>query len=288
VRGLRTIDVARVFDDAGRFAPEFVEGTEKEIEADTVVLAIGQVADLSFLGEGHGLEISPRSTIVVDPETFATSNPAVFAGGDVAFGPRIAIQAVAEGRRAAKGIDTFLTGRGDEPVPMTIRVFDTFGYDHPFARGDYEAIPRGRVSLVAPERREFRTPVELPYEADRARLEGSRCLRCWINTVIDSSALTGSECIQCAGCVDVCPTDCFDLITLVRIATAESAGLHLPDGSPFVALEDARTGAALIKDETACIRCGLCARRCPVQCITMRGFYRRDEERVMEPAEARI
>jgi len=288
VRGLKTIDVARVFDADGRFSPEFLDGTEKEVEGDTVVLAIGQVADLSFLGDDHGLLVTPQNTIVVDRETLVSSDPAVFAGGDVAFGPRIAIEAVAEGRRAAKGIDTLLTGREDEPVAMTIRVFDTYGYDHPFARGDYEVVPRGRVPMVAPERREFRAPVELPYEEEQARLEGSRCLRCWINTVIDSSALTGSECIQCAGCVDVCPTECFDLITLVRIAREESNELHLPDGSPFVALEDTRTGAALIKDETACIRCGLCARRCPVQCITMRGFYRKDEERVMRPAEVKV
>jgi len=287
-RGLRTIDVSRVFNEDGRFAPEFIDGTEKDHEADTVVLAIGQVADLSFLGDDHGLELTPQSTIVVDRETLVSSNPAIFAGGDVAFGPRIAIEAVAEGRRAAKGIDTFLTGRSDEPAEMSIRVFDTYGYDHPFARGDYEVVPRGRVPMVSPERRQFKSPVELPYEVEQAKLEGSRCLRCWINTVIDSNALTGSECIQCAGCVDVCPTECFDLITLVRIARAESGGLHLPDGSPFTALEDTRTGAALIKDETACIRCGLCARRCPVQCITMRGFYRKDEERVMRPAEVKV
>jgi NADPH-dependent glutamate synthase beta subunit-like oxidoreductase len=289
-RALRTIDVSRVFDEEGRFAPEFVEGTEQEIEADTVVLAIGQVADLSFLGEDPGLEVTPQSTISVARETLASSNPKVFAGGDVAFGPRIAIEAVAEGRRAAKAIDTRITGREDEPGAYRVRILDTFGYDHPFARGDYEAVPRGRMPTVPAERRTFKEPVELPYEEEQARLEGSRCLRCWINTVIDSRALDGAECIQCAGCVDVCPTDCFDLVTLARIAS-ESDGpepLRLPDGSPFRPLLDLDTGAALLKDETACIRCGLCARRCPVQCITMRGFYREEEAEVMRTAEATV
>ena len=118
----------------------------------------------------------------------------------------------------------------------------------------------------------------------------NRCLRCWINTVVDSRALDGTECIQCAGCVDVCPMDCFDLVSLARIVKAKDGPepLRLPDGSPFVPLIDTETGAALLKDETACIRCGLCARRCPVQCITMRGFYRTDEMPVIDPAEIRV
>jgi len=84
--GIETLDVTRVFDD-------------------TVILAVGQVADLSFLGDDHGLEITPQNTLSVERETLATSARDVFAGGDVAFGPRIAIEAVADGRRAARAID---------------------------------------------------------------------------------------------------------------------------------------------------------------------------------------
>jgi NAD-dependent dihydropyrimidine dehydrogenase PreA subunit len=62
----------------------------------------------------------------------------------------------------------------------------------------------------------------------------------------------------------------------------------MPDGSPFRPLVTAETGAALVKDETACIRCGLCARRCPVQCITMRGFYPASEAAIMRGAEVAV
>ncbi|MFQ5654386.1 MAG: FAD-dependent oxidoreductase [Planctomycetota bacterium] len=287
VRALQTLDVARVFDEAGRFSPELIPDTEKEIPADTVILAVGQVADLSFLGEEHGVDLTPRSTIRVDRRTLATSRPGIYAGGDVAFGPRIAIEAIADGRRAARSIDTHITGRLDAPITTVIRVFDTFGYDHPFARGDYEMVPRGRVPVRTVERRTLREPVELGYEEEQARLEGSRCLRCWINTVVDSSRLEGTECIQCGGCADVCPVDCFDLISISRIARGggEETPLRLPDGTPFMPLIATETGAALIKDETACIRCGLCARRCPVECITMQGFYREDEAELMRAAE---
>ena len=273
VRALQTLDVARVFDEQGRFAPEYAEGSEAEIPCDTVIFAVGQIADLSFLGEDHGLEVTPRNTIAVDRETLASSEPDVFAGGDVAFGPRIVIEAVAEGRRAARSIDTRITGRTDAEPQVKLHVLDTHGYEHPFAVGDYEEAQRGRIPTRAVEERGKAQQVELGYEAAEARAEGARCLHCWINTVFDSRSMRGSECIQCGGCVDVCPIDCIDLVSIRRVNT--DTDLRLPDGGPLVGF--GRTGAALIKDESACIRCGLCARRCPVGCISMVGAYRDDE-----------
>jgi NADPH-dependent glutamate synthase beta subunit-like oxidoreductase/ferredoxin len=285
VRALQTLDVARVFDDQGRFAPQTVEGSEREIPCDTVILAIGQIADLSFLGPDHGLQTTPQQTIVVDKETLATSVPGVFAGGDVAFGPRIIISAVADGRRAAKSIDTLLTGRVDAPIVHRLRVFDTFGYSHPFAAGDYEKIPRRRTPVLPIERRQPREEVEQPLTLDEARAEGARCLHCWVNTVFDSSAVQGSECIQCGGCVDVCPEACIDLVAITRAAGTVPADVLLPNGAPAELFLGAN-GALLIKDETACIRCGLCARRCPAGVITMQAFYRLSEAPLMRMADA--
>lgn len=269
VRALRTIDVARVFDDAGRFAPEFVPGSEKEIGCDTVVLAVGQMADLSFLGDDHGLQLSPQGLVTVDAATLATNRAGVFAGGDIAFGPRIVIAAVADGRRAARAIDTHLTGRRDEPVRWRLRVFPTFGYEHPFARGDYETVPRAELPTIPVERRARAAEVERVLDDAEARGEGARCLHCWVNTVFDSQAINGSECIQCGGCVDVCPEQCIDLVALRRM----SAG---------------KPGALLLKDETACIRCGLCARRCPTGVITMQALYRENEAPLMRLADKEL
>lgn len=281
VRALQTVDVARVFDPQGRFAPEFVPDSEQEIACDTVILAVGQVADLGFLGDDHGLALTPQQTVAVDSH-LASSVPGVYAGGDIAFGPRILISAVADGRRAAKSIDTFLTGRVDPPPQYTVRVFPTFGYDHPFARGDYERVPRRRVPVLPIERRQAREEVELPLSEAEARAEGSRCLHCWVNTIFDSSAVRGSECIQCGGCADVCPEQCIELTAVVRVAEASAeATAILPNGAP-AAIVQAPNGALLLKDETACIRCGLCARRCPTACITMQAVYRSDEAAVMQ------
>ncbi len=285
VTALETLDVARVFDEQGKFSPQFVEGSEKQISCDTLILAIGQIADLSFLGADHGLKTTPQQTVVVDAETLATSAAGVYAGGDVAFGPRIIISAVADGRRAAKSIDTYLTGRGDLPVEYRVRVFPTFGYDHPFARGDYETITRRRVPVLPIERRQPREEVELCLSEIEAQTEGKRCLHCWVNTIFDSSRMQGTECIQCGGCVDVCPEECIDLVSLARVSARSTEALALlPNGEPATVF-DGGGGAALIKDETRCIRCGLCARRCPASVISMLALYRADEADVMALAD---
>ena len=285
VVALQTRDVARVFDESGRFSPEFVEGSEAEIRCDTVIFAVGQIADLSFLGEDHGLEVTPRNTVVVDRETMQTSKAHVFAGGDVAFGPRIVIEAVADGRRAAKGIDTLITGRKDDAHDVHVRIFDTFGYDHPFARGDYERLDRRALPVINVARREAGVEVEEVMTAEQAQHEGARCLHCWINTVFDSRSMSGSECIQCGGCVDVCPVDCIDLSS-IRAEVPEGGPLRTCDGKPIALARGVDAPAmALIKDETMCIRCGLCARKCPVGCISMQGFYRPDETRLLDLCE---
>lgn len=282
VAAVRTLDVARVFDEEGRFAPQMEEGTERVHPFDTVILAIGQVADLSFLGEDHGLEVTTRSTLVVDPETMETSVPGVYCGGDVAYGPRIAIMAVADGRRAALGIDSQLTGRSSEPPRVVIKKFETYGYDHPFAVGDYEKVTRGRIATREVRDRMSGVQVEIGYDDAEARREAARCLRCWVNTVFDSDAMKGSQCIQCGGCVDVCPSACIDLVHLEHVrGTGEAGRWLLPDGTDSAP----EAGASLVKTEEACIRCGLCARRCPTACVTMQAYYLEDEMEFVQKAE---
>jgi NAD-dependent dihydropyrimidine dehydrogenase PreA subunit len=90
--------------------------------------------------------------------------------------------------------------------------------------------------------------------------------------------MNGSECIQCGGCVDVCPEQCIDLVALRRLSS--DGQLRLPDGRAF-AFTGSQPGAALLKNETACIRCGLCARRCPAGTITMQAVYREPEAPLM-------
>jgi NADPH-dependent glutamate synthase beta subunit-like oxidoreductase/NAD-dependent dihydropyrimidine dehydrogenase PreA subunit len=98
-------------DASGRRRPVPVEGSEYVIDAETIVPALSQGVDLSFLKEGHDLEISRWNTFEIDEETGATNVPGVFAGGDIVTGPDIAIRAVAGGKRAAEGIHEYLRSK---------------------------------------------------------------------------------------------------------------------------------------------------------------------------------
>ncbi|MFQ6091035.1 MAG: FAD-dependent oxidoreductase, partial [Candidatus Bipolaricaulia bacterium] len=99
-------------DETGRRRPVPIAGSEFSVEADTVIVAIGQKSDLSFVAEGSPLELAEGGRIKVDPATGETSVPQIFAGGDVVTGPQTVIHAIAAGRRAAWGIDLRLSGKG--------------------------------------------------------------------------------------------------------------------------------------------------------------------------------
>ncbi len=244
VSGLETIDVASVFDDQGRFSPTFVAGTERVVSASTVILAVGQTTDLGFLGD-VALTTTTAGTVQID-ETMRTSNPRVWAGGDVAHGPRLLIDAVADGRRAAASIDAVLAGRDPAPEPLVTAIELTTRRGFRRLDSAYDAIARVEMPTTATDRRIGFAEVEVGYDEDDATREALRCLRCFDNVVLDST-----KCILCGLCVDVCPPNC---ITIVR---ADRIGVGGEEQS------------ALLLDEDACIRCGLCVNRCPPSALSM-------------------
>jgi len=259
VRGVVFQRCTRVFDEAGRFAPQFDESDLTTLEADTVIWSIGQRPDLSFLAEADDVEMTERGMPRCDPETLRTTASDVFLAGDIAYGPRLLIDAVASGKQVARHVHEALRGERlvEETELVQIELPD-------YAREpDYEKLPRTRIpSLSAQERkRSQQTIVELGYDEPQAVCEGCRCLDCGVNTIFDSE-----KCILCGGCADVCPEVCLELVSLDRLG----------GGSPLdETLARCLDGAmpsefsAIIKDETKCIRCALCAERCPVGAITM-------------------
>ncbi|MBD3868737.1 MAG: FAD-dependent oxidoreductase [Acidobacteria bacterium] len=265
VVGLETIQCSAVFDGKGRFNPSFVPGTELAMAADSVILAIGQTCDLSFIRPEDGIELTARGTIAVNTETLATSAPGIYSGGDVAFGPRLAINAVADGRRAASSIHSYLQGSlaPHRSVEVVLRPLDGYNRER-----DFEGIPRVDPPTLPTGRRVGIAEVEQGYSEKDAREQASRCLRCWVNTVFHQDADEGTECILCGGCADVCPESCIEFAPVSDIAIA--AGLGPEIDSEFG--EDSDGGVALIKDETICIRCGLCALRCPPGTIRMEAY----------------
>ena len=105
VRGVRFTRVLRVFDEQGRFSPQYDESETTERSADTVLLSVGQRPDLSFIdAERDGVELSARGLPVVDPQTLETTAPGVFAAGDVVRGAGLMIEAIAEGKKVARSV----------------------------------------------------------------------------------------------------------------------------------------------------------------------------------------
>jgi len=272
VTGIETLECSSVFDPDGRFNPKIEQGTELAMAADTVILAIGQESDLSFLTPEDGVAVTRRGTIQVDPDTLSTTAPGIYAGGDVAFGPRIAITAVADGKRAARSIHASLRGTEIPRERLEVVIEPLPGFTRPF---DYEGIPRHRPPVLPIERRIGIAEIEECFPESVARQEASRCLRCWINTIFREDPERGTECILCGGCADVCPEDCIELVPLAEIAAdsglRDAAVAELGEAASALFAEEVR-GTALLKDETVCIRCGLCAARCPAGTITMERF----------------
>ena len=318
VVALETLDTKWVFDQNKRFNPAFYEGSERELECDTVIMAVGQAPRLDFLKPDDGVDLSPRGLIAVNPQTLMTSANGIFAGGDCVFGPRLIIDSVADGKRAAVGIDEFVRthqwreavagadGREDtDGPPLSIgsvaqgsRAADSIsglmaGEGHPEPLIEIEvmkrySMPLDLLDLARPpipmlplERRTGVTEVEVGYDAQSAMEEAQRCLHCWVNTVFEGTPEDGSMCILCGGCVDVCPENCLQLVALDRIQFEPETVERIREHQELFGVEldevaadelGVVTGSAMLKDETRCIRCGLCAARCPVGTITMESY----------------
>ncbi len=280
VAGLEVIRCTRVFDENRRFSPLFEEGTERVIECDTVIITVGQAADLSFIQEEDGIEFVRPGVMKVNLENYKTNVPGIFATGDVAYGPKLLITAIAAGQKVAQSIDEYLRGVRIEvkkkgimrPVatPKTYRMPDY-----------YDLFPREEPPAVEPDlRRHDTTLVEIGYDEEEARTQGIRCLKCHINTIFD-----GDLCILCGGCVDVCPTFCLKMVPINQIDGDEYLK-QVVEARYKISWEElinsdastvAQMGTAMIKDEDRCIRCGHCARRCPTGAITMEYFEYMEE-----------
>jgi len=276
VVALEALKTKWVFDQNKRFNPAFYEGSETQLECDTIIMAIGQAPKLDFLKPEDNVELSPRGLIAVNPQTLMTSANGIFAGGDCVFGPRLIIDSVADGKRAAVGIDEFLRGQ-KHPEPV-VEVEILKRHRMPLELLD---LTRPPIPMLPLERRTGVTEVEIGYDAESAMAEAQRCLHCWVNTVFEGSPEDGSMCILCGGCVDVCPENCLQLVSLNRIQFEPDAIQQIRDHEELFGVEldevtadelGVISGSAMLKDETRCIRCGLCAARCPVGTITMESY----------------
>jgi len=163
-------------DDSGRRRPVPIPGSEFNVDTDTVIVAVGQAPDLAFL-DGSGVEIARDGTIPANPDTMVTNLPKVFVGGDVQTGPATVIQAVAAGKKAALGINSWLTGGGTLVSPEDERVVK------------YEDL---NVNYFKHEPRQELATAELEALKSTAIAEAQRCFYC-------------GSCNECNTCWFLCP-----------------------------------------------------------------------------------
>jgi NADPH-dependent glutamate synthase beta subunit-like oxidoreductase len=263
VSGVLFYKVISIFDENNRFNPKYDSKDKIVIDADTVLFAVGQFSDISFIDfKRDNIEINEKGIIKCDKDTLMTTAENVFLAGDLALGPGLMIDAIASGKKAARSIYKNITGQRIEGQRIEYHTpIENYNREQ-----GYEKIRRQifKTTKILDRIFDHEIIVEKGFSQGQARIEGSRCFDCGINTIFD-----GNKCILCGGCADVCPELCLKLVNTYELTGDESF-----DSLLNILKEKKRTDklSAIIKDEEKCIRCALCVARCPVSAITMEQY----------------
>lgn len=246
-------------------------GEEVVIPCDEVLIAVGQENAFPWIERDAGIAFDEHGLPVLDKQSFQSSLPQVFFGGDAAFGPKNIITAVAHGHEAAVSIDRLLHGEDlrRRPAPHVNLVSQKMGI-HEWSYDNAVSLDlRGKVPWAAAEKAlaSIKVEVELGFDAKAALKEAQRCLNCDVQTVFAPKL-----CIECDACVDICPMDCIsftedgdDLRGRLRAPALNlMQDLYVEGGL--------KTGRVMAKDEDVCLHCGLCAERCPTGAWDMQKF----------------
>ncbi|MCF8011317.1 MAG: FAD-dependent oxidoreductase [Clostridiales bacterium] len=233
ISGLHIHKVTRVFDEEGKFSPQFDSSNLEFIPGDNVIMSVGQAASLDFVKDT--LQLDSRGNVQINKQTLDTGVSGVFACGEVAEGPGPAISAVASGRRAAENVEAYLNSKY---VQITQGKFEVLDKIKPQLAERIVVQHRLQLSQTEPEERKNNLqPFEKGYTEEEALQEASRCLRCGMGAEVDLT-----KCIACLTCMRVCPY-----------------GVAAVDSEAFIPSD-------------ICQACGLCAASCPRQAITIRAF----------------
>jgi len=179
VDGMEFVRSMTVFDEEGRSHLNIDEESTQVVEAETVIISVGQAPDISFLSEDSQLERALWGSLEVNENSLATNIGGIFAGGDFTTGPSTVIKAIASGRRAAIAINKYLqgdSGRIEIPDEKSSMMEDA---GLALEEETSEEKPRVQVELERSEERvgDFRE-VEKGFSEEEAHNEAMRCLRC--------------------------------------------------------------------------------------------------------------
>ncbi len=252
IKGLGIVECTCVFDDQGRFNPEFNKESQDMLEGDIVIFAIGQGGDAGPLrGE---VDIDERGRVVYNNRTMMTSRRGVFGCGEMFTGPGTAVQSMANGRLAAQAISCYIEGvpfdsASVEEVPE-LEKLDTSVAE------EIDRVERNPIPMMTPEERarHFKQ-AELGYDPLTATCEARRCLTC-----AAGAQRIDELCVNCLSCVRICPYD-------VPVINEE--------------------GTVTIRNEQ-CQACGLCLGVCPVYAIKFRSSYVDEAAEAIEPAVKKL
>jgi len=269
-----TFEIVRaVYDAKGKRTLVPTGEPDVLVPCDEVLVAVGQENAFPWIERDCGIEFDKWGLPVLGEGTFQSTLPNVFFGGDAAYGPKNIITAVAHGHEAAVSIDRLLNGEdvSRRPAPMTNLMSQKMGIHEWIYRNAVSNDVRFKVPWTQAETAlaNIKIEVELGFDAATAFKEASRCLNCDVQTVF-----TRATCIECDGCVDICPMDC-----ITFTVNGEEADLRTRLKAPSTNLtqdlyvsDELKTGRVMVKDEDMCLHCGLCAERCPTGAWDMQKF----------------
>jgi len=278
-------------DASGRRRPVKVDGSESEIKLDYILAAIGQKTNVNFLNDINSnteepFKLNKWGDIDADKHTLQTSIKNIFAAGDSVTGPATLIEAIAQGRKAARSAHQYLSNQAFTPEPFEfISKKDNFETQKPEDyKNAFEQIEREEMPTLNPEVRNNFDEVELGYENKQAACETQRCLECGCVAYFDCTLkkiasdykaeqkqysgdykkhevdfahpfieIDNNKCILCARCVRICS----------EVVGANALGLVNRGFDTYVAPS---LGDKL--SDTQCESCGMCISTCPTAAIS--------------------
>jgi NADPH-dependent glutamate synthase beta subunit-like oxidoreductase len=266
VAGIRLVrTVATQARSGGRGGFEPVDGSGFEVEADQVILAIGQRPDTTWIDAPLGARLVARDGWLASGDRPETAVGKVFAAGDFALGATTLIRAIGHAKQCARRVDRFLTGRERLRDGVVVGRAGTSRSARPVTTGRsaaMNAIPIRPMPMLPVAARELEAEVETGYPAATAREEASRCYLCHYKfEIIDSRCVLCDECLK----VKPVPGCIVEIAGLVRDDDGRITG-HLP---VTAGRTDSLYYNRLWIDQDKCVRCGQCEAVCPVGAITI-------------------
>jgi NADPH-dependent glutamate synthase beta subunit-like oxidoreductase/CO/xanthine dehydrogenase FAD-binding subunit len=174
VKGMELVRCRSVYDENHKFKPVYDQNEKTVVNAENILMAVGQRVDLSFLDEKYQLKLNERGLIDIAEDTQMTSRKGIFAGGDATTGPSTVIQCVAKGHTAARSMNKYLGVEEDHECNGMQTPAHFLGFDNEGIRK-----PTGlKLEEIPLEKRNIDTEDEIAPDRKAALTEAKRCMNC--------------------------------------------------------------------------------------------------------------